>query len=61
MKKERKRYKVINSLTTVNGTLYAKEAVFFENVEWTYESVSLSLLLQAFLMFPAFWKNPVDM
>ena len=33
MKKERKRYKVINSLTTVNGTLYAKEAVFFENIE----------------------------
>ena len=33
MKKERKRYKVINSLTTVNGTLYSKEAVFFENIE----------------------------
>ena len=29
----KKRYKVINSITTVNGTLYAKEAVFFENVE----------------------------
>ena len=33
MKTNRKRYKVINSITTVNGTLYAKEAVFFENVE----------------------------
>ena len=29
----KKRYKVINSITTVNGTLYAKESVFFENVE----------------------------
>ena len=29
----KKRYKVIKSITTVNGTLYAKESVFFENVE----------------------------
>tara|TARA_R110001592_G_scaffold297579_1_gene568127 strand:- start:414 stop:584 length:171 start_codon:yes stop_codon:yes gene_type:complete len=33
MKKERIRYKVLNTVTTVNGTLYAKEAVFVENVE----------------------------
>tara|TARA_R100000742_G_C4194544_1_gene25551 strand:- start:205 stop:375 length:171 start_codon:yes stop_codon:yes gene_type:complete len=33
MKKERKRYKVINTVTTVNGTLYAKEAVFVEGEE----------------------------
>ena len=33
MKSKRKKYKVINTVTTVNGTLYAKEAVFVENVE----------------------------
>ena len=33
MKSKRKRYKVVNTVTTVNGTLYAKEAVFVENVE----------------------------
>ena len=33
MKKERTRYKVINTVTTVNGTLYAKEAVFLEQIE----------------------------
>jgi len=33
MKPKRKRYKVVNTITTVNGTLYAKEAVFFENIE----------------------------
>ena len=33
MKPKRKRYKVVNTITTVNGTLYSKEAVFFENVE----------------------------
>ena len=32
-KKKRIRYKVLNTVTTVNGTLYAKEAVFVENVE----------------------------
>ena len=33
MKKERTRYKVVNTVTTVNGTLYAKEAVFLEQIE----------------------------
>jgi len=33
MKKERKRFKVVKTITTVNGTLYAKEAVFIENIE----------------------------
>ncbi len=33
MKTGKKRYKVLNTITTVNGTLYAKEAVMFENIE----------------------------
>ena len=33
MKPDKKRFKVIETVTTVNGTLYAREAVFFENVE----------------------------
>jgi len=33
MKSKRKKYKVINTVTTVNGTLYVDEIVFFENIE----------------------------
>ena len=33
MKPERKRYKVLNTITTVNGTLYTNESVMFEGVE----------------------------
>ena len=33
MKPDKKRYKVINTITTVNGTLYAKESVMFQNIE----------------------------
>ena len=33
MKSKRKKYKVINTVTTVNGTLYVDEIVFFENIQ----------------------------